>query len=180
MLPTSYSDISTCRRVFSISVASSCFPCFAISIISCIIPMRLWYGGGVPLFLSEFLDLSIKEARMSPRSFDGVRLHPELWGLAPASCPAAFVCFAPIFGYRVWRWKRPSRAVILSKWVHINQEQQLLKYFTLQRQLRNRWKLLENCGLKSIFAAPLGSTRSPHTCHLTPDVIWKRFYVTKR
>lgn len=37
-----HTQTRTCRSVFSISVASSCLPCLAISIISWIMPMRRW------------------------------------------------------------------------------------------------------------------------------------------
>ena len=83
-------DRLTCRSVLSSSVASFCFPSFAITIISWIIPMRRWYGGGGPPRpnLSP-PDLSTNEAKISPRCLVGVRFDP-------GSDPAPLVCLVPM------------------------------------------------------------------------------------
>lgn len=93
---TAFLDSRTCRRVLSISVASSCLPCLAMSIMSWIMPTRRWYGGGGPARESLSPARSTSEARTSLlRSRVGVLLQRALWGLAPASS-GLFACFAPM------------------------------------------------------------------------------------
>lgn len=100
----------TCLSVLSISVASSCLPCLAMSIMSWIIPTRRWYGGGGPARESLSPARSTSEARVSLlRSRVGVLLQRALCGLAPASS-GLFACFAPMTEPGHTHWPTDSLA----------------------------------------------------------------------